>query len=144
LFWKKSKQAIYVDYPESQRRRDYRVAPSTHTPIQLTIGATPVTVHDISTNGVSFHCDEPSRLFNNTDDELAALLYLGDQHHPLPVSLELIAQHHNECRCRLIHYNLQGQKILSQFIVQHQKMEIRAIHESQADQPSDPSNSYDI
>tara|TARA_R110002094_G_scaffold26277_3_gene38605 strand:- start:56 stop:523 length:468 start_codon:yes stop_codon:yes gene_type:complete len=126
LFWKKEKTSIIIDYPSPNRRCDYRVRPSAHTPIRLSVGGELVTVRDISHSGVLFYSDSSTSGFTRTGDRLPVLLYLGDEHHPMPVTLLLIAMVDGEYRCQFQHPSLQGQKILCRFIVKHQKQEIRA------------------
>ncbi|WP_210397686.1 PilZ domain-containing protein [Motiliproteus sediminis] len=123
---------IYVDYPSHNRRQAYRVTPDSDTPLDLRLCDSNAQVIDISANGVSFRlpADASPSPFAEPQQEIPAILFLGKDHHPLPLSLALVSEHDGEYRCRIIHFNIQGQKMLSRFIVQHQKAAIRAQRQS--------------
>jgi len=112
---------------DAERRHDFRVTPSPPTPINLRVGATALSIVDIATNGIAFTAATAlDERFSDPTVPLPALLYLGQEHHPLPITLQLIIRKAQTHHCRLIHHSLQGQKILSRFSVAHQKYEIRA------------------
>lgn len=143
MFWRKNNQPLYVAYPQTNRRRDYRVEPSAQIPIRLSISGVMVTLIDISANGVSFEPSAQIQLSGDSTNLTPALIYLGQEHHPIPVSLELISQNERSVRCHIVHHTLGSQKILSRFIVKQQKLQIRNAHaaETAADeQRPHPSN----
>ncbi len=128
MVWNKQNNInLYVRCEYDDTRTAYRIEPDDHSStITLLIDGERVKINNISANGIAFETCANAAPLPASVTKLHGILFLGPEHHPIPVELIVIARQERMVRCKISNQNLTAQKKLTKAISDHQKQKIRA------------------
>ena len=127
MFWNKNKDdELYIRCDIKNDRSAYRVDPGHHGSVVLLVDGERARIHNISATGIAFDLEESSAPDTEVPESLQGILFIGQQHNPIPVMLHVVSHEGTLFRCRITHNDLLAQKKLSAAIIDFQKQQIRA------------------
>lgn len=135
MFWNNdTNEQLYVRCDIKNKRSNYRVSPDDNGRLSLLVEGEQARIKNISVSGIAFeinnHVDQTFPHQDSDKHRLRAILYIGHQHSPIPLKLELLQRNERLLRCRILELDPLIQRKLSAAITQYQKQQIRALSSS--------------